>query len=1654
MIANNQATIVMAETVMEIIHFYFGSPKERNDHSCFRVKTLYKNEVICFLDMWSLKSKELELDDIVVVIAADSDDDYPEEFKADSDKSITWYRNNNSKGLIYIETKTESDEQGLQNIFTLQDRSFLNVSFTADGLDIPRIISQKAWAYIDNNRHTPFPQSLLNGMLNVLKHIHSDKNQLPVRSFINFVLAVCESYRDLDTTFTNDESLHLIGQKLVCLNLFPDPNWFDNDKPAQVQRRFELNNLHSDLVTSSNVDVELEEVIEICDSIVFRDESGDEYDSEGNTKWKSLCIEYSKNRSDEARAQIPYRIFEQLFRKDVKGLKLGDRVQKEIEDSAIDRLDEFNRLDIMDGLNARKQEDASVFLNAGDDGVEPFSDVITVKTRKMLERVANPVPTKVDNPLIQLAETVRGWVDNYGSNNKYKVLMRSKDKVESSPALGLFSFIYGPSLLSIAAFTSDELEEVVFDFEPDKALTTISPLPQLEDDEENEGEIWKPVALEILLISSEGDEIESSGKLEWLPEDYEYLSLLWFSISSTEAYSDNYYLKLSDGESRDDWVSSIANGMLSYGASKKELVYPESGHINSVVELINDSKKRMAINGLTLEIINEYIDNWTAKLNQSKLSFVPNGDTDSRLQFLLAIDTLSYSGGLLMFPSHPIRLRWISHYLQESVGLAMDALNGELKLNEQNDRLYLKWISDLSPQQQPPVTSAIDRKLLFATGEIGWCEVFSALDQDVDKQDGAVIESASIIEMVSQIKTYLDAHPYKVDGLKLLILLQQGAKLPAELIKEVRKGTYKNANINIHVLAPTSLWGEVTSNFEELPMENRVNEGNKLFPPLQLHLHSFDPEMTLQEMVGQHTFDISLVSNILLNQVTKQDRTESDIHKGGTFDPLLDAPIYTYGGLQGGEISVSMLPRSPDAILSDWATLAVRHHRNSSVSSELPENTDYVELRIDFEKTARIYEDLHDISHWVLLLERYITREQVENLNNKPDILTVKSGIGVNGAFTLIVSSDSGKQFITTRLENKLSKIIGENKGFKNRDLALKIYDETRKIAPRLVLQAMGISRATEEILGLMIAMNVAEHLIPVSCTNGIEIWLSLDDNPEWFQSSNTYRADLCRITLEEVDDFLNVDILIVEGKFRQAYDPHGITQVKASLSLFDDIMNPLESGDEYKDARLWREKILTAIENVNPDASNAYGDVIAEVEGDNKYRLPEKIRSDFRDGRFKLRSSQGVFSICCYTEDHQLETSLVDSDKTIHLIKSFKNQILELISDDGEDKLIGIVSLPKTNDIPIQDEIIPEQEVEVSEVINHRGGLGRDILNGRYQLILDKFSEFGIDVEQPADIEQRYIEGPASILYRILPGQGVAPKRLFEKADVLKLALALEQEQNIRFGNHRGFVTIDVPKSQEDRYFVQANEMWESWKRPLQELAAPLGEDSYSNIVELNFSSANSPHLLIGGTTGSGKSEALNTILDGLLKFYDKSELKLLLVDPKGTELQQYETSEYLEGAIGWDDEDAILLLETAVAEMQARYLKLKGKKTRSLVEYNEKVGVEDKIPWWVIVLDEYADLTSDRESKKAIEDNLKRLAQKARAAGIHVIIATQKPSADVISTNLRSNLPAQLALRVRSGIESRVIMDESGAETLNGKGDALLKSEGKTIRLQCAKV
>jgi hypothetical protein len=363
-----------------------------------------------------------------------------------------------------------------------------------------------------------------------------------------------------------------------------------------------------------------------------------------------------------------------------------------------------------------------------------------------------------------------------------------------------------------------------------------------------------------------------------------------------------------------------------------------------------------------------------------------------------------------------------------------------------------------------------------------------------------------------------------------------------------------------------------------------------------------------------------------------------------------------------------------------------------------------------------------------------------------------------------------------------------------------------------------------------------------------------------------------------------------------------------------------------------------------------------------------------------------------------------------------------------------------------VQPEAQPQQVSSDSALPQNK--IDRQVLERRYELIVDTLDQYKVSVLKPA-VGECILEGPAAVVYRVTPAAGVLPDKINSKLDGLKLALELQRDQQIRIDIDSGYIEITVPKSDEDRNFVTTRQLWARWERPETELEVPLGIDQRGDIVRLNFSSHQSPHLLIGGTTGSGKSEALNTILWGMLEHYSAQELRLLLIDPKGTELQEFEDLEWVQGELGVDAEDALAILDQAVHEMESRYAKFAKAKVKKLSDYNKQV---EPMPWWVIVLDEYADLTLEPDDKRAVEQRVKKLSAKARAAGIHLIIATQKPTVDVIDTVLKSNLPASLALRVKTGRESQVIMDEVGAETLTGKGDAFLRADNKLTRLQCA--
>ena len=312
---------------------------------------------------------------------------------------------------------------------------------------------------------------------------------------------------------------------------------------------------------------------------------------------------------------------------------------------------------------------------------------------------------------------------------------------------------------------------------------------------------------------------------------------------------------------------------------------------------------------------------------------------------------------------------------------------------------------------------------------------------------------------------------------------------------------------------------------------------------------------------------------------------------------------------------------------------------------------------------------------------------------------------------------------------------------------------------------------------------------------------------------------------------------------------------------------------------------------------------------------------------------------------------------------------------------------------------------------------------------------------------------GPAITRYELKPAEGVRVSKIANLADDIALNLAAETLRIEAPIPGKQAVGIEVPNK--EKQAVHLREVLESdnFLNSESKLSVALGKDIAGQTVVADI--AKMPHVLIAGSTGSGKSVCINTLITSIIFNSKPSEVKLVMVDPKVVELSVYNGIPHLLIPVVTDPRKAAGALAWAVQEMDNRYALFASKGVRDLSGYNnavEKDGETTKIPQMVIIIDELADLMM--VAAKEVEESICRLAQKARAAGMHLVIATQRPSVDVITGLIKANVPSRIAFAVSSQVDSRTILDSAGAEKLLGKGDMLFFPAGapKPIRVQGA--
>ena len=393
---------------------------------------------------------------------------------------------------------------------------------------------------------------------------------------------------------------------------------------------------------------------------------------------------------------------------------------------------------------------------------------------------------------------------------------------------------------------------------------------------------------------------------------------------------------------------------------------------------------------------------------------------------------------------------------------------------------------------------------------------------------------------------------------------------------------------------------------------------------------------------------------------------------------------------------------------------------------------------------------------------------------------------------------------------------------------------------------------------------------------------------------------------------------------------------------------------------------------------------------------------------------------------------------------------------------------VPSEVAIPEEDEFLEDEDVEVDfsakKALEYKlpslqlfapdkpkdQSKEKKIVRENIKILEETFASFGIKVT----VERAEI-GPSVTKYEVKPAVGVRVNRISNLADDLALALAAKDVRIEAPIPGKSLVGIEVPNS--EIATVSFRELWEqSQTKPENLLEIPLGKAV--NGTARSFDLAKMPHLLVAGSTGSGKSVAVNGIIASILMKARPDQVKFMMVDPKMVELSVYNDIPHLLIPVVTNPRKASKALQKVVDEMENRYELFAKIGVRNIAGFNAKVEEfnaqseykQVPLPLIVVIVDELADLMM--VASKEVEDAIIRLGQKARAAGIHMILATQRPSVDVISGLIKANVPSRVAFAVSSGTDSRTILDENGAEKLLGRGDMLFKpiDENHPVRLQ----
>jgi len=1015
----------------------------------------------------------------------------------------------------------------------------------------------------------------------------------------------------------------------------------------------------------------------------------------------------------------------------------------------------------------------------------------------------------------------------------------------------------------------------------------------------------------------------------------------------------------------------------------------------------------------------------------------------------------------VIIPSyHPLRL--ISYFVK--LKHAFDFIDSYIKSDNISMIKEDLYFSDLEQSFSTPYYPEVFRLFNADTKEESLLHISEICDDyTILEPVRNYLESGQSTDTIAQttiltkvIENYLSLNNHKQSSLKILLHAVNNYDFPVKFMKKLMSLDFVNENNSFEIYLNDVDASHIRKMYRSFLVDQNSKDSeealeyNEVSFLSNIRLNAFDQSFRQLDSVNDQ-LNIAFLNDFVsskaklefMNQILDVSFDLFDYH------PTMwtKRKYMTEKELTVGKYLVSPAKTELTSSFYDLLYLTMSSNKDD-YKNKIPT------LNID-RSHQNLYTDLeaiHKRTDWVVNLDSLLDKKILEEFG--ANVIKYRKARHINR--NLVISSKANTILLENHLTKKFEEFNVDSKVIESSvDSIIKSANE---LSGDVLLKAIGRGRFANEMLGLVLAKSILEN-----CTNNKNVMIYIDDYADWFLSSinseekllmnqNNVLADILSITPVFInDDISTIYVDIVEVKFcneagRPKLAKKSLQQTKDS---YIQIKKVFEDNDCY-DKEYWIAKISDLIVETH---HKSFDNNLTSEEVRNKIRLNKNIN-------YVVRGISYVF-VYDYEDDFQVSTGLDNIEQYIIGSKSIVSMIESLPAlklDSMELKFPKFDNVTQVQKHIEKDEIVLEpviiKEIANVEVVNIVEDIKVKELEERKKLEEVEAEEASNAVKGTV-IDHGYrakildvLFTPNAISVSLKPERGWKQSNFYKMADDF---LAVDSLKLLRVEIVPGAYNLVFERK--ERQIISYEDCLENREltNGFGNTKILLGRNEKNNEVVYYNLDSEDPHALIAGMTKSGKSVLLNIFIIDLIRTNNIDELELILVDPKQVEFTRYKDIPYLdEDGIITNKDLAIKKLHDVVEEMERRYGLFKELSVNDLTKYNSKSN--DKLARIVIIFDEFADWMLDDEFKRSASDAIQRLAGKARAAGIHLVVSTQRPDNTVVPMILRANLGAKFALRVDTEKNSNIIIDESGAEKLLGYGHMITKFAGSKQHIQSA--